>query len=89
MPTVAEQGFKDFDAEGWLGVLAPKGASKALVTRLNGEINAVMQTPEVKKALLAQGVEVLSGSPADLTARLAADTAKWRKVVETAQLKFE
>jgi tripartite-type tricarboxylate transporter receptor subunit TctC len=89
VPTVAEQGFKDFDAEGWLGVLAPKGASKALVTRLNGEINAVMQTPEVKKALLAQGVEVLTGTPEDFTARLTADTAKWRKVVEAAKLKFD
>ena len=89
VPTVAEQGFKDFDAEGWLGVLAPKGASKALVTRLNGEINAVMQTPEVRKALLAQGVEVLTGTPEDFTARLAAETAKWRRVVETAKLKFE
>jgi tripartite-type tricarboxylate transporter receptor subunit TctC len=89
VPTVAEQGFKDFDAEGWLGVLAPKGASRALVTKLNGEINAVMQTPEVKKALLAQGVEVLTGTPEDFTARLTADTAKWRKVVESAKLKFD
>ena len=48
-----------------------------------------MQTPEVRKALLAQGVEVLSGTPEDFTARLAADTAKWRKVVETAKLEFE
>jgi tripartite-type tricarboxylate transporter receptor subunit TctC len=89
VPTVAEQGFKDFDAEGWLGVLAPKGIAKPLVGRLNTEINTVMQTPEVRTALMAQGVEVLTGTPEEFATRLSGELAKWRKVVETANLKFE
>jgi tripartite-type tricarboxylate transporter receptor subunit TctC len=87
VPTVAELGFKDFDANGWLGILVPNGTPPAVIARLNSEIGKVMQKDEVKKALLAQGVEARTSTPEEFGAMLKSENAKWSKVVETAGIK--
>ena len=88
VPTVAESGFKDFEATGWLGILVPKGTPPAVIARLNAEISKVMQKDEVKKALIAQGVEARTSTPEEFGAMLSAK-AKWGKIVETAGIKPE
>ncbi len=49
VPTVAESGFPDFDATGWLGILVPNGTPPAVIARLNAEISKVMQNPDVQE----------------------------------------
>jgi tripartite-type tricarboxylate transporter receptor subunit TctC len=53
VPTVAESGFKDFEATGWLGILVPKGTPPAVIARLNAELTKVMQK-DWRKALIAR-----------------------------------
>ena len=89
VPTVAEAGYKDFEATGWLGILVPNGVPPAVITRLNAEITKVMQTPEVRTALIAQGVEARQSTPEEFAAMLRSETAKWHKIVETAGVKAE
>jgi tripartite-type tricarboxylate transporter receptor subunit TctC len=89
VPTVAESGFKDFEALGWLGIFVPNGAPPAVVTRLNTELAKVMQNPELRKTLLAQGVEARTSTPQEFAAMVKGETAKWHKVVETAGIKPE
>jgi tripartite-type tricarboxylate transporter receptor subunit TctC len=89
VPTVAELGYKGFEASGWLGILAPNGVPPATIARLNSEIAKVMQSPELKKALIAQGVEARTSTPAEFGALIRSDTAKWHKIVETAGIKAE
>lgn len=89
VPTVAEAGYKDFEATGWLGILVPNGVSPAVISRLNVEITKVMQTPEVRTALIAQGVEARQSTPEEFAAMLRSETAKWHKIVETAGVKAE
>jgi tripartite-type tricarboxylate transporter receptor subunit TctC len=89
VPTVAESGFKDFDANGWLGILVPNGTPPAVIARLNAEIGKVMQKEEVRKALIAQGVEARTSTPEEFGAMLKSETAKWGKIVETAGIKPE
>jgi len=89
VPTVAESGFKDFEATGWLAILAPKGIPPAVVARLNAEIAKTMQNPELRKALLAQGVEARTSSPEELGSMLKTETVKWHKIIETAGIKSE
>jgi len=89
VPTVAESGFKDFEATGWLGILVPNGVPPAIIARLNTEISKVMQNPEVRKALIAQGVEARTSTPEEFGAMLKSETAKWHKIVETAGIKPE
>ena len=89
VPTVAESGFKDFEATGWLGILVPKGTPPAVIARLNAELSKVMQKEEVRKALIAQGVEARSSTPEEFGAMLKSETAKWGKIIETAGIKPE
>ncbi|MDQ6618713.1 MAG: tripartite tricarboxylate transporter substrate binding protein [Pseudomonadota bacterium] len=89
VPTVAESGFKDFEANGWLGILVPSSVSPAIISRLNAEIGKVMHNPEVRKALLAQGVEARTSTPAEFAAILKTETAKWHRIVQTAGIKPE
>jgi tripartite-type tricarboxylate transporter receptor subunit TctC len=89
VPTVAESGFRDFDANGWLGILVPNGTPPAVIARLNAEIGKVMQKDEVRKTLIAQGVEARTSTPEEFAALLKSETAKWGKIVETAGIKPE
>ena len=89
VPTVAEQGFKDFEAGGWLGILVPNGTPPAVIARLNAEITKVMQLPEVKSKLIAQGVEAKTSTPEQFAAMMKSDTTKWHKIVKDAGIKPE
>ncbi len=84
VPTVAEAGYKDFEANAWLGILVPNGVPPAIIARLNTEISKVMQDAEVRKSLMTQGVEARTSTPEEFAAMLKAENAKWRKVIATA-----
>jgi tripartite-type tricarboxylate transporter receptor subunit TctC len=87
VPTVAESGFKDFEAIGWLGILAPNGTPPAAIARLNAELSKVMQSAEVRKQLLAQGVEARTSTPDEFGAMLKTETTKWHGIVKSAGIK--
>ena len=87
VPTVAESGFPGFDANGWLGILVPNGTPPDVIAKLNGEIAKVMQSPEMKKQLLAQGVEARVSTPEQFGAFIKSESAKWGKVIADAGIK--
>jgi len=87
VPTVAESGFPGFEANGWLGILVPNGTPPDVIAKLNGEIAKVMQSPETKKLLLAQGVEARFSTPEQFGAFIKSETAKWGKVIADAGIK--
>lgn len=89
LPTLAETGVPGFHAVGWFGVFAVAKTPPAIVTRLNREITALMQEPETRDRLLAQGAEPQPGSPEDLRRYLAGEIAKWGKVIREAGIKAE
>ena len=81
MPTIAESGFPGFDVTPWFGVLGPAGMATPLVSGINREINRLLATREVAERFANQGAEVLSGTPEDFARLLAADVARWGKIV--------
>jgi tripartite-type tricarboxylate transporter receptor subunit TctC len=87
VPTVAESGFPGFEANGWLGILVPNGTPPEVIAKLNGEIAKVMQSPEMKKQLLAQGVEARVSTPEQFGALIRSETAKWGKIIADAGIK--
>jgi tripartite-type tricarboxylate transporter receptor subunit TctC len=89
LPTLAETGVPGFHAVGWFGVFAVAKTPQAIVTRLNGDIAALMQEPETRDRLLAQGAEPQPGSPEDLRRYLANEIGKWGKVIREAGIKAE
>jgi tripartite-type tricarboxylate transporter receptor subunit TctC len=85
VPAIGES-VRGYEASGWLGIGAPKGTPNEIVERLNKEINAVLADSEVKGRLRRLGVEPMSSTPAEFSKLIAADAAKWAKVVKFAHI---
>ena len=65
-------------------MLAPAGTPKAIVAKLNAEINAALKLPDVRAKLEAAGIEIQGGTPQDYAALIKSDLVKWGKVVKAA-----
>jgi len=89
VPTADEQGLKGYDANTNGGFLAPAGTPKAVVARLNSEINAALKLPDVRAKLEAAGIEVQGGTPQAYAALIRSDLAKWGRVVKEAGIQAE
>jgi len=89
VPTADEQGLKGYDANTNGGFLAPAGTPKAIIDKLNAEINAALKLPDVRAKLEAAGIEVQGGTPQAYAALIRSDLAKWGKVVKAAGIEAE
>lgn len=89
VPTADEQGFKGYDANTNGGFLAPAGTPKAIVAKLNAEINAALKLPDVRTKLEAAGIEIQGGTPQEYAALIKSDLVKWGKVVKEAGIQAE
>jgi len=88
LPTVSET-VPGYEATIWLGVMAPKGTPKEVVTYLNAAINKVINLPEVKEAWLKQGAIPLVKTPEEFDAYLRKDIDKWAEVVKVSGAKVQ
>lgn len=87
VPTVAEAGGPaGFSVESWQGYFAPAGTPAAIVHKINRGINQVLQSPEVRAQLEAQGFKVAGGSSADLAASLQTERPRYAQAIKTAGL---
>ncbi|SHJ07359.1 Tripartite-type tricarboxylate transporter, receptor component TctC [Aureimonas altamirensis DSM 21988] len=86
VPAMADEGFEDFDLTTWFGVLVPAGTPEASVTRLNGAIREAMAQPDIVEALAVQRTEAAAGSPQDFAAFIAAEIARYKAIIEAANL---
>jgi tripartite-type tricarboxylate transporter receptor subunit TctC len=84
IPTMADQGVKNFESYAWFGFLAPKGTPAAIVEKLNKETVKALADPGLNKRMIEIGAEPSPTSRAEFKAFIAADVAKWRKVIEGA-----
>ena len=87
IPTIAEAGVPGYEATIWLGIMAPAGTPKAIVEKLNSEINKVIARPDVKEAWAKQGAVPMIMTPAEFDKYLRADIDKWAKVVKVSGVK--
>jgi tripartite-type tricarboxylate transporter receptor subunit TctC len=88
-PTVAESGVPGFDLTSWNAVLAPAGTPVNIIARLNSEIAKVLELPDIKTRLAAEGAEVAASSPAQLSAYIRTEIAKYAKLVALAAIPKE
>ena len=89
VPTFAEAGLPGADATNWWGVMAPVGTPTTALDRLQKDIAAVVESPEMQKRFQLEGAEALRLSPRDFGALVAAETSKWTRVVKQAGIKAE
>ncbi|MED5621910.1 tripartite tricarboxylate transporter substrate binding protein [Ideonella sp. BN130291] len=89
VPTLEEAGLKGFDLGTWFGVLAPAATPKEVVARLNTEMVKIIQTADFRQRMLEIGAEPIGNSAADMGRRIAADTARYAKLVKDAKVTLE
>ncbi len=89
VPTSQEAGLPGFEVESWSGFVAPARTPASVVRRLYDEIATIVATPDIKAFILNQGAEPALMDPATFGAYMAAERAKWAKVVKAANLKIE
>jgi len=77
VPTIAESGYKGFEATDWKALLAPAGTPADLVKRLNAEVEKALKQPETIAKLNAEGSEALGGSPKRFADFLKTEHARW------------
>jgi len=88
VPTVGES-VKDFEASAWFGIGMPKNTPQEIIDKLNKEVNEILAEPEMIKRLAELGAVPIVATPKGFGDVIAAETAKWEKVVKFAGAKVE
>jgi tripartite-type tricarboxylate transporter receptor subunit TctC len=86
VPTVAEQGLKGFQSYNWNGMLAPANTPRAIVTRIHEVISKALRTPEARELYGNQGHEIGGLNPEEYAAFIKAETEKWARVAQKANI---
>ena len=84
LPTISESGLPGFEADNWYGVAVAAKTPRPIVDRLNAELVRILNSPEIKDALLKQGLEVSTSTPEAFTAYMKSEFDKWGKVIREA-----
>jgi len=89
VPTLDEQGLKGFDVSNWFGIYAPKGTPADTITRVSTAFNQALQEPEMQKRLATLGATPTGSTPEQMARVVAADTAKWAKLIRDRKIVVE
>ena len=89
LPTIAESGLPGFEAVSWYALLGPGGMPKEIAAKLQAEIARVLQMPDVRDKLAAQGADAVGNTPEQLAALIRSDSAKYADIVRRANIKAE
>ena len=87
MPSIAEAGLPGYEATQWFGLLAPAGTPRAIIDRLYQESSRALRSADVKERMIAEGLEVVGGTPEEFAAYIKSETDKWTKVIKAAGIK--
>ena len=89
LPTMMESGVRGYESSTWYGLLAPRATPRAIVAKLNREVVAIINLPEVKSHLLAEGAEPVGNTPEEFGEFIKSEITKWGKVIRAAGLRAE
>lgn len=88
VPTMAELGINGFESYNWQGIIAPAGTPAPIITKLNQAFNEILKDPDVAKAISSAGSQAVGGTPEAFGTFIASETAKWAKVIQSADIKL-
>jgi tripartite-type tricarboxylate transporter receptor subunit TctC len=89
LPTVAESGYKDFEADQWYGVVAPAGTPREIINKLNQQISIALNAPELKARLASEGAVATPGTPEVFGALIVREIARWKPVITSGRVKAD
>ena len=88
-PTIAEAGVPGYALDPWLGLFMPAKTPQDIVMKVHGEVVKILNAPELKARLGAQGIELVTNSPADFARFVREDNARWGRLIKEAGIKGE
>ena len=86
VPTVAESGVPGYESLSWSGIAVAAGTPKAVIEKLNRDLNTVLAMPDMRQKIEEQGAEVIGGAPEVFSKHIAAEREKWSRVIKTANI---
>jgi tripartite-type tricarboxylate transporter receptor subunit TctC len=89
LPTMAEAGVPGFDISTWFGLLAPAGTPPAVIAKWNADVTRILEAPEMRERLAAQGAEALPTTAAQFGAFIAAELTKYARIVKASGAKVD
>jgi tripartite-type tricarboxylate transporter receptor subunit TctC len=89
LPTMAEAGVPGFDISTWFGLLAPAGTPAAVIAKWNAEVTRILEAPEMRERLALQGAEAAPTTPQQFGAFIAAELAKYARIVKASGAKVD
>lgn len=89
VPTIAESGWKGFEAVTWFGILGPANLPKDVVAKLNADINKALKDPALRTRLGDQGADILGGTPEQFGKLIRDDMVRWGAVVKESGAKVD
>lgn len=89
LPTVAESGYKGFEADQWYGVVAPTGTPQDIIMKLNSQINKSLSSPELSKRLTAEGAVAMPSTPEVYGKLIASEIARWKPVIGSGRVRAD
>jgi tripartite-type tricarboxylate transporter receptor subunit TctC len=89
LPTVAEAGYKDFEADQWYGVVAPTGTPREIVVKLNLQINQALNSVELKTRLNSEGAVATPNTPEVFGKLIQTEIARWKPVMSSGRVKVD
>ena len=88
VPTFEEAGYRDFDGVQWYGIVGPANLPPAIVARLNTEINAAIQSPELRERLASEALEPMPMTPEKFAGYIRDDIARWSKLAKARHIEI-
>ncbi|RTZ47626.1 tripartite tricarboxylate transporter substrate binding protein [Candidimonas sp. SYP-B2681] len=89
VPSMAEAGLPQYEVSGWFGLFVPAGTDPAIVDKLNYQMRNILEKPQIKAQLMAQGAEPAGGSSDEFGVFVKAEHDKWAKVINDAGITLE
>jgi len=89
VPSLAEVGVKDYEAEIWFAIIAPSGLPPAVATKINADVNRIVKSPSMQQRIAAQGGRPIGSTQNELTAFMQVESAKWARVIKDAGINAE
>lgn len=86
---IARESLPGFEVDIWIGIFAPAGTPRSVITRLNGEVNRIINLPEIKGRFLAIGAVPAGGTPEQFAAVVRKDTERWAATVKASGMRVE
>ena len=87
VPTIAESGYPNFEADQWYGLVAPAGTPEPIIAKLNARINQALESAELKARFQSEGAIPNPTTPQAFGAHIASELARWKPVVQAGHIK--